>query len=72
VLIGTEYWSGLLDWTKNTVLAHGCISKEDLDLFVITDDSDVAVKMITAHYKKLLEEKEHKIKRRRQRREEQL
>jgi hypothetical protein len=54
------------------MLAHGCISKEDLNLFVITDDLDVAVKLITAHYKKLLEEKERKLKRRRQRREEQL
>lgn len=72
VLIGTEYWGGLIDWTKTQLLAKGCISKEDLDLFVVTDDTQLAVDLITSHYKKLLEEKERKIKRRRQKREEQL
>ncbi|TVQ29113.1 MAG: TIGR00730 family Rossman fold protein [Spirochaetaceae bacterium] len=37
VLFGTEYWSGLLDWIRNTMLAHGTISAEDLDLITVSD-----------------------------------
>ncbi|MCW2761161.1 MAG: hypothetical protein JWR85_1362 [Marmoricola sp.] len=43
VLIGSEYWSGLLDWLRNTVLADGKISEADLDMLSITDDVDEAV-----------------------------
>tara|TARA_Y100001933_G_scaffold152099_1_gene150488 strand:+ start:27407 stop:28186 length:780 start_codon:yes stop_codon:yes gene_type:complete len=47
VLIGTDFWSGLVDWIKQTMLdKHQCISKEDLDLFRITDSVDEAVKII--------------------------
>ena len=38
ILMGKEYWSGLFDWMKNKMLAEGNISKEDLDLFSMTDD----------------------------------
>lgn len=51
VLIGTEYWSGLIDWIKNTMLKAGNISKEDLDLFVVLDDEEEAVKYIDDFFK---------------------
>ncbi len=38
VLMGREYWHGLLDWLSNTVAAQGKLSGEDLDLFEVTDD----------------------------------
>jgi uncharacterized protein (TIGR00730 family) len=38
VMVGKAYWSGLLDWAKNTLLAHGTISPGDLDLLKCTDD----------------------------------
>ena len=48
VLIGTAYWSGLLDWLRDTVLADGKISAADLDRLVLTDDVDEAVALMTA------------------------
>jgi uncharacterized protein (TIGR00730 family) len=43
VLFGTDYWSGLLGWLRDTVLAHGAVSEVDLQMFTVTDDVDVAV-----------------------------
>ncbi len=43
VLVGTAYWSGLVDWIHNTVLADGKIAETDLDMFRVTDDVDEAV-----------------------------
>ena len=43
VLIGCDYWSGLVDWIKQTVLAEGKSSPHDLDMFRVTDDLPEAV-----------------------------
>jgi uncharacterized protein (TIGR00730 family) len=45
-LIGVDYWSGLLDWMRDTVLADGKVSKADLDLMTLTDDVDEVVAMM--------------------------
>lgn len=42
-LIGVDFWQPLLDWLKTGVAGHGCISPEDLDLVILTDDIDEAV-----------------------------
>lgn len=44
VLIGADYWSGLLDWIGDTMLKHGIIGPNDLDTFHLTDSVDEAVK----------------------------
>ena len=46
VLIGTEFWSGLMDWLLKTVVDGGMISAEDLTLFTITDDVAEAMRII--------------------------
>jgi uncharacterized protein (TIGR00730 family) len=46
VLLGSEYWGGLYEWIKNTVLAHGKIGEKDLALLHVTDDVDDAVKTV--------------------------
>ena len=46
VLIGTDYWSGLLEWIENTLKKGGFISPDDTDLFTLTDDIDEAVGII--------------------------
>ena len=51
VFIGVKYWQGLIDWIKNTMLAEGNISAEDLDLFKVTDDEQEAVKCIDDFFK---------------------
>jgi uncharacterized protein (TIGR00730 family) len=38
VLVGTAYWSGLVDWIRERMLSDGMISPEDMDLLVLTDD----------------------------------
>lgn len=48
VLIGVDYWSGLLDWLRGTVLADGKISEADLDMLTLTDDVDEAVSIMVA------------------------
>jgi uncharacterized protein (TIGR00730 family) len=48
VLIGTEYWAGLLDWLRKEASGHGTIAAADLDLFTCTDDMDEACRMLTA------------------------
>ncbi|MGZ6272894.1 MAG: LOG family protein [Candidatus Limnocylindrales bacterium] len=48
VLIGTEYWSGVLDWLRTEVIARGAIEAADMDLIQCTDDMDEACRMLTA------------------------
>jgi uncharacterized protein (TIGR00730 family) len=38
VLVGKDYWSGLVDWMRAQLLGRGMISAEDLDLFTVCDD----------------------------------
>jgi hypothetical protein len=47
VLVGSDYWSGLIDWLKTKVLAEGKIHAEELDLITVTDDPDEVVRIIT-------------------------
>ncbi|MFA5361724.1 MAG: TIGR00730 family Rossman fold protein [Candidatus Omnitrophota bacterium] len=53
VLLGKEYWSGLIDWMKENVLGRGCISPEDLDIFSVVDEPEEVIKSIREFYKKL-------------------
>lgn len=48
VLLGTDYWRGLVDWMRDTQLAAGKISPADLDMMVLTDDVDEAVRLMVA------------------------
>jgi hypothetical protein len=43
VLIGVDYWSGLLAWLRDTVLAQGKINAADLDMLTVTDDLDEVI-----------------------------
>jgi len=52
VLVGSEFWSGLLDWFKNTLLEMKLISEENFSLFRVVDTADEAVSHIKAFYDK--------------------
>ncbi|SNS43361.1 hypothetical protein SAMN06295967_109121 [Belliella buryatensis] len=54
VLVGKKYWSGMVDWLKNTMLEEKNINAEDLDLFSIVDNPTDAVKVIDDFYSKYL------------------
>ncbi len=51
-LAGTDYWKGLIDWLKSTVLKQGNIKQQDLDLIRLSDDPDEIANGIESHYKK--------------------
>jgi len=46
VLMGSDYWRGLISWLRRTLLKEGMICREDLGLVQIIDDPDEAVKHI--------------------------
>lgn len=48
VLLGTEFWGGLVDWFKGSLIKNGFCKEEDLDLFLVTDD----IKEAAAHIKR--------------------
>ena len=50
VLVGGEYWKGLIDWVKKSMLKGRCISEEDLDIFSIVDEPSEVVKVIKDFY----------------------
>jgi len=50
VLVGTDYWGGLIDWVRNTMVPAGTIAPEDLDLIFITDDPEEVRDHIVARY----------------------
>jgi len=52
VLMGSDYWKGLVDWIKTTLIKEKMISPEDLNLFHVTDDPVEAAKIIADFYKK--------------------
>ncbi len=52
VMVGTKFWSGLLDWFKDTLLENGLINASDLELFRVVDTADEAVAHIKAFYDK--------------------
>ncbi len=52
VLMGTEYWKGLVDWIKTRMISDGMISPADLDLFVVTDDPKEAAGLVDEFYKR--------------------
>ena len=49
VLVGRAYWSGLLDWIRDTLVATGAVDSKDMDLLLLTDDPDEAVALIQTH-----------------------
>ena len=49
-LVGKEYWKGMLDWIKDTVLQQGNIKPGHLDLFTLTDDPDEIANGIETYY----------------------
>jgi uncharacterized protein (TIGR00730 family) len=55
VLIGKDYWSGLITWLRETMLEqHHNIHPEDLNLFTVVDEADEAVSHINDFYSKYI------------------
>ena len=63
VLVGREYWQGLIDWMKKSALAMGNISPEDLDLMHIVEEPEEVCAIINKRYKDRLRGVSHRDRR---------
>ena len=52
ILMGNEYWKGLIDWMKQDMLREDRVEKNDLDLFSVVDKPEEALKIIKDFYSK--------------------
>ena len=50
ILVCKDFWAGLLDWLKNTLVHEGMASAQDLDLIQLIDDPKEIVDAIFKHY----------------------
>ena len=50
ILVGSEYWQGLLDWFRNTLQKENMISEDDFKIFHVVDTADEAVSIIEEFY----------------------
>lgn len=53
ILVGSEFWGGLVDWIISSPIRVGTLSKEDLNYFSLTDDPDEVVRIIKEGYEKV-------------------
>ena len=60
VLIGTEFWGGLVEWIRGRLLEEGVISPEDPELIHLTDDPAEAVAVIDKAHADMAREKEER------------
>lgn len=52
VLVGKDYWTGLIDWLKDVAVENGMISDKDLNLFRIVDTAEEARDKIVEYHNK--------------------
>lgn len=50
ILVGSAFWTGLVDWLRNTLVAEGMAGEKDLDLIQIIDEPKQIVAAIFKHY----------------------
>lgn len=55
VLVGKEYWGGLIDWLKNMVYSEGRMSEKDFELFRIVDSAEEGVDKIIEYHEKYID-----------------
>lgn len=51
ILYGTEYWKGLLDWMKNTLVTNKTIGRDDFALFSLVDTPEDVRFIINEHFR---------------------
>ncbi|WP_144638453.1 TIGR00730 family Rossman fold protein [Bordetella genomosp. 13] len=59
VLVGSDYWRGLVDWMSEQLLGNGMIGAHDLNLFIIEDDPERVVARIVEFHRKHLDEAQY-------------
>jgi hypothetical protein len=51
ILVGRQYWQGMVDWMRQTVLGMGNVDAQDLELFHVVDEPEEVCGIITKRYK---------------------
>jgi uncharacterized protein (TIGR00730 family) len=51
VLFGREHWEPMVGWIRDTLMREGTVSAGDIDLFVVTDDPEAAVRAVVDPYR---------------------
>lgn len=50
ILVGSDFWAGLLDWFRDKLVSEGMINPEDMDLISVIDDPECIVASIFQYY----------------------
>lgn len=50
ILVGSEFWTGLLGWFRDTLVKAGTIDADDMELIRVHDEPQDVVKAIFEHY----------------------
>jgi predicted Rossmann-fold nucleotide-binding protein len=50
ILVGKEFWRGMLDWFQQTLIAEGMINPQDMELIQVIDNAEEIVSAIFNHY----------------------
>jgi hypothetical protein len=50
ILVCSQFWAGMLDWFRNTLVTQGMISPEDMELIQVIDEPAKVVEAIFKHY----------------------
>ena len=54
ILVGTSFWSGLMNWIEGTLVTEGTISKKDLELISVVDSPEEILNIIDQFYENYL------------------
>jgi hypothetical protein len=52
ILVGSEFWEGLLDWFKARLVKEGMINPDDMDLITVIDDPECVAASIFQYYER--------------------
>ena len=53
ILVGRDYWQGLIDWLEKTVVVGGNVDAADLHLFSVCDDIEEVVEIIATSFEEM-------------------
>lgn len=52
ILVGSQFWSGFIDWMHQSLLAEGMLHSDDIELMQIIDETDKILEAIFSFYEK--------------------
>ncbi len=55
VLFGKPYWSGLVEWLRESMLGLGCIAADDVELLQLADEPEEVVRLVVKGLRGLME-----------------